>query len=109
MKIHIPHRPHDVAVPGGEIGATGKLARWMQLLQEFNFTIQHRPGAQHVVADFLSKLDNGEMVKKDDDDFPNADILRIASIAAREGKTFPDRWLMEMTYFLTTGLPPPQL
>ena len=40
----------------------GKLARWMLLLQDFDFTIQHRPGAQHVVADFLSRLDNGETV-----------------------------------------------
>ena len=46
------------------------------------------------------------MVKKDDDDFPDVDILRVASIVTREGKTFPDRWLMEMTYFLTMGLPP---
>ena len=54
---------------------TGKLARWMLLLQEFDVVIQHRPGTQHAVADFLSKLDNGEQVTKDDDDFPDADIL----------------------------------
>ena len=30
---------------------TGKLARWMLLLQEFEFDIQHRPGTQHTVAD----------------------------------------------------------
>ena len=75
---------------------TGKLARWMLLLQEFDFVIQHRPGTQHVVADFLSRLDNGEMAQKDDDDFPDADILRIATLEARTKKTFPDRWLMEM-------------
>ena len=88
---------------------TGKLARWMLLLQEFDFTIQHRPGAQHAVADFLSRLDNGEKIEKDDDDFPDAEIWRISAIGTKEGANFPDPWLMEMTYFLTTGLPPPQL
>ena len=88
---------------------TGKLARWMLLLQEFDFVIQHRPSTQHVVADFLSRLNNGEMAQRDDDDFPDVDILRVAMLAERTEKTFPDQWLMEMTYFLTTGLLPPQL
>ena len=74
---------------------TGKLARWMLLLQEFDF------------IDYLSRLDNGEMMEKDDDDFPDPDILQIAAIGTKEGTNFPDRWLMEMRYFLTTGLPPP--
>ena len=56
---------------------TGKLDRWMLLLQEFNFIIQHRPRTQHAIADFLSRLDNGDNVAKDDDDFPDADILRV--------------------------------
>ena len=83
---------------------TGKLARWMLLLQEFDFAIQHRSGVHHAVADFLSRLDNGEMMEKDDDDFLDADILRIATIGTKEGTNFPDRWLMEMTFFLTTGI-----
>ena len=86
---------------------TGKLARWILFLQEFDFTIQHRPGAQHVVADFLSRLDNGEKIEKVDDDFPDAEIWRISVVGTKEEANFPDRWLMEMTYFLTTGLPPP--
>ena len=31
----------------------GKLARWMLLLQEFEFDILHRPGVQHEVANYL--------------------------------------------------------
>ena len=61
----------------GKEAVTGKPARWMLLLQEFHFVIQHRLGTQHVVVDFLSKIDNREMVWKVDDDFPDADILRI--------------------------------
>ena len=87
----------------------GKLARWMLLLQEFNFIIRHRPRTQHAIGDFLSRLDNGDNVAKDDDDFPDADILRVVPMANRAEKGFPDRWLIEMTYFLSTGLPPPQL
>ena len=54
---------------------TGKLARWMLLLQEFEFDIHHRPGTQHVVADYLSRLENGVDAVKDDDDFPDGAIL----------------------------------
>ena len=49
------------------------------------------------------------MVKKDDDDFPDVDVLWVAMMALREEKFFLDRRLMEMTYFLSTGMPPPQL
>ena len=59
----------------GKQALTRKLARWMLLLQEFDFVIQYRPGTQHTIADFLSKIDNGEMVRKEDDDFSDADIM----------------------------------
>ena len=64
---------------------------------------------QPALVDFLNRIDNGEMVQKDDDDFPDVDILQIATIETRTKKSFPHRWLMEMTFFLTTGLPPSQL
>ena len=83
---------------------TGKLARWMLLLQEFKFTIQHRPGTEHTVADYLSRIDNDDDAIQRDDD-----ILRVAVTATQEEKNFLDRWLIEMTYFLMTGLPPLQL
>jgi hypothetical protein len=38
---------------------TGKLARWTLLLQEYEFDIVHRPGAQHAVANYLSRLESG--------------------------------------------------
>ena len=39
---------------------TGKIARWTLLLQEFEFDIYHRPGAQHAIADYLSRLESSE-------------------------------------------------
>ena len=85
---------------------TGKLARWMLLLQELDFAIQHWSGTKHVVADFLSQVDNGDNARWDDDDFPDAKILRITTRASQAETNFPDHCLVEMTYFLTTGLPP---
>ena len=40
---------------------TGKIARWTLLLQEFEFDIFHRPGVQHAIADYLSRLESGEV------------------------------------------------
>lgn len=33
----------------------GQVARWLEELQSFNFTVEHRPGAQHANADALSR------------------------------------------------------
>ena len=35
---------------------TGKLARWVLLLQEYQYSVVHRPGKLHVLADALSRL-----------------------------------------------------
>jgi hypothetical protein len=50
---------------------TGKLAPWMLLLQEYEFDIVHRPGVQHAVADYLSRLESGEARTGMTDDFPD--------------------------------------
>ena len=34
----------------------GQLARWLEKLEEFSFTVQHRPGRKHNNADSLSRL-----------------------------------------------------
>ena len=36
---------------------SAKQARWVQTLEEFNFKIIHKPGAQNLVADALSRKD----------------------------------------------------
>ena len=47
---------------------TDRLARWMLLLQEFDFDIQHQPGVQHAVADYLSGLESEEPTETEYDD-----------------------------------------
>ena len=37
---------------------TGKSVHWILLLHELKFEIQHRLGAQHVVIDYLSRIEN---------------------------------------------------
>ena len=89
---------------------TGKLARWMLLLQEFDFDIQHRSDTQHAVTDYLSRIDNGADAVDGDDDFPDGAILHIeAEDPEWTHDPHKDRWLMEMSTFLSTGLPPPRM
>ena len=56
---------------------TGKLARWMVFLHEFNFDIQHQRGTQHVVADCLSWIENRADTVEGDNDFPGGAIPHI--------------------------------
>ena len=82
----------------------------MLLLQEFEFDIQHRLGTQHAIADDLSKLENGADAVKDDDDFPDGAILHIAAEDPEgEYTSHDDKWLVEMSTILSTGLPPPRM
>jgi hypothetical protein len=86
---------------------TGKLARWTLLLQEYEFDIVHRPGAQHAVADYLSRLESGEAPAGVADDFPDAGIMTVTPEAGPTDD--PDKWLVDMIYFLSHGLPPEEL
>ena len=47
--FHVDHSALPYLVSKQEL--TGKLARWMLLLQEFEFDILYRPGVQHAFAD----------------------------------------------------------
>ena len=35
---------------------TGRLARWVLLLEEFDYTVEYKPGHIHLQADHLSRL-----------------------------------------------------
>ena len=81
---------------------TGRLARWMLLLQEFDFQIQHRPGVQHVVADYLRRLESGEPTETAYNDLPDANLFNLTTMSDDN----EDEWITEMTHFLSSGLPP---
>ena len=80
----------------------GRLTRWRLLLQEVDFPIQHRLGVQHTVADYLSRLESGETVEPMYEDLPDAGLFSLTTMPDDK----EDEWIMEMTHFLSTGLPP---
>ena len=63
---------------------TGRLARWVLLLQEFDFEVIHRPGNQNLVADYLSRLDSGEPPNGINDDLPDAALFGVQQESAGE-------------------------
>ena len=62
------------------------------------------------MADYLSRIENGDNVVKGEDDFPSSGILCISASDVETDKSSPaDKWLKEMSHFLSTGLPPPRM
>ena len=77
----------------------------MLLLQEFEIEIQHRPDmVQHAIADYLSRIENGEEVVEGHADFTDTRNLHISASDAEEGMNSPNKWVEEITYFLSTRL-----
>ena len=56
---------------------SGRIARWVLLLQEFDFTVEVRPGKSHANADHLSRLNNESGSEPIDDSFPDAQLFYI--------------------------------
>ena len=74
------------------------------MLQKFEFDIQHRPGTQNAVADYLSRLRNRTDAVNGDDDFPDEAILHIEAKDPEWTHTpHEDKWRMDMSTFLSTG------
>ena len=85
---------------------TEKLAQWTLLPQEFEFNILHRPGVQHTVADYLSRLESGEPGTKVKDDFLDAQFFRVDTVASLGmDEDQANLWITEMMIFLSLGLP----
>ena len=86
---------------------TGRLARWLLILQELDFDIQHRPGVQHAVADYLSRLESKEPIETEYDDLLDASLFTVDTTTLLGDHE--DAWIMDMTHFLGTGIPPKHL
>jgi hypothetical protein len=86
---------------------TRKLAQWTLLLKEYEFDIVHQPGVQHAVADYLSRLESGEASAGVAKDFPNVGVMMVTPETGPRDD--PEKWLMDIIYFLSHGVPPEEL
>ena len=77
----------------------GRLAIWMLLLEEFDFIIIHTPGREHVVADFLSRIETGKNPTGVEDQPPDVELFAIQGYHT-------DYWYDQMMLFLTDGVMP---
>ncbi|MCO5605014.1 hypothetical protein L7F22_059190 [Adiantum nelumboides] len=77
---------------------TGRLARWVLLLQEFEFEVIHRPGAQHAMADYFSRLDFGQPPTGIADEFWYASLFLTGAVAdeARAVNSENSKYSMDM-------------
>jgi hypothetical protein len=79
---------------------SGRLARWLLLMEEFDIDIVHRPGRRHGNVDGFTRAYEGVGDVSEDDDFPDAAIMSINAEEAPEeyrkiiqyldGMRFPD-------------------
>ena len=56
-----------------------RLIRWVLLLQEFDIEIVDKPGAQNLVADHLSRLENGEKGNSLTDKFTGETLYAVTA------------------------------
>eukprot|EP00253_Pinus_taeda_P030101 PITA_30101 len=77
---------------------SGRVTRWLLLLQEFNITVLDRPGKENQVADFLSRLQNQGEVVPIEDSFPDEHLFAISII---------NPWYADLANYLSTGRTPP--
>ena len=56
---------------------TGRIARWIILLQEYEFEVMDRPGSKHINADALSRAYDDVGDKSEDDDFRDANLMAV--------------------------------
>ena len=69
-------------------------------MQEFDYSVIHRPGQEHAIADYLSRLPHGEVPTEQIDDLPDSDLFSVDLL------NLEDSWIEDMTQFLNSGLPP---
>ena len=59
------------------------------------------------MADYLSRLESGEEPTRVKDDFPDGGVLKITAEPGEEED--PDKWIVDMEFFLSNGIPPEEM
>ena len=73
-----------------------RLIRWMLLLQEFDIEIQDRSGAHNLVADHVSRIENGKDNIPIQDDFLDEVLLALTIVKGM----FPEPWFADIVNYL---------
>ena len=79
--FHVDHDALKCMI--NKLQLSGRIVRWVLLLQEFNFTIQVRLGKSHANADHLSRLSDTLDTEPIDDSFFDADLFFIEKISPK--------------------------
>ncbi|XP_021746437.1 uncharacterized protein LOC110712285 [Chenopodium quinoa] len=82
--------------------AKPRLLRWVLVLQDFDYEMRDKKGAENVVADHLSRLGAARI---HEDDFPIEDALMDDVLYALEAKSEP--WYADIVNYLACSAIPP--
>jgi hypothetical protein len=72
---------------------SGRLARWVLLLAEFDYQVQYKPGKMHSQADHLSRLSTEISPTSIDDEFPDDRLFAVSKVPT---------WYQHIAEFLST-------
>lgn len=77
-----------------------RLARWVLLLEEFDYTVEYKPGRMHKQADHLSRISDKLGTEDIDNVLPDANLFLVSA---------DPEWYGHIAEFLSTQKMPPEL
>ncbi|KAL3675122.1 hypothetical protein R1sor_025070 [Riccia sorocarpa] len=94
--FHVDHSALQYLVKKADL--SGRIARWVLLLQEFDYSIQVRKEISHANVDFLSRLYTEDQSKEIEDNFPDEELFQLTT-------TKNTRYMDEYRYLKTLQCP----